>query len=432
MSELTVSPTLHRLRDERGFMLIEVLVSAVILVTASLAIFATLTRADTAAGQQQIRVAAANFAQSELERIRSLPVEDVMTYAQQGTHKINRNGITFTENVVAKWVSDGGDEPECTGQEGGLDYMRTTVTLSWPGMGELRPVSITSLFTPNAGAGGTTGSLSVHVIDRDGKPVQGVGISIAGQNGGGNYSSTTNVNGCVVFGFIAEDTYNLTGQKNGYVDQDSNATIKDTPNVVAATTTKVEYSYDSGGWTGATFKTTLGASVLGVTLGTPQPSYPPHFQIWHAQQTFPGGYDVDFPTNLTPGTTAANRFITFNPSVPATNSVSAYNGQTAASPDLLFPFSSPYTIYAGNCAANATQGSAATFVNVARQQYQNAGQVNIPALQVTVYSGTIALPGSPVGGARVMVNFGCGTWTRYTATKKAPTPLLVPAVLNDG
>ncbi|MEN0012681.1 MAG: hypothetical protein AAGC46_04910, partial [Solirubrobacteraceae bacterium] len=60
------------------------------------------------------------------------------------------------------------------------------------------------------------------------------------------------------------------------------------------------------------------------------------------------------------------------------------------------------------------------------------GQVNVPALQVTVYSGTIALPGSPVGGARVMVNFGCGTWTRYTATAKAPAPLVTAAKLDQG
>ena len=56
-----------RLRDDRGFLLVEVMVSALLLVVASLAIMTALDKSDALAGNQQKRTMAANIAQAELD-----------------------------------------------------------------------------------------------------------------------------------------------------------------------------------------------------------------------------------------------------------------------------------------------------------------------------------------------------------------------------
>ncbi|MBJ7470700.1 MAG: hypothetical protein JHD16_05335, partial [Solirubrobacteraceae bacterium] len=226
-------------------MIIEVLVSALILVMVSLAVFSTLENSDKAAGNQQRRALAANFVQSELERIRSLPVEDIA--AMRGVRTVTRDGIEFYVTTTAKWVTDGDDEPKCESRSGGLDYMRTTVSISWKGMGQAKPISFTSLFTPTAGAGGDTGSVSVHLLNRNGGPVPNVAVTLDGPS---TYTETTNKNGCVVFAFVPESLdYEVRFQRAGFVNEQSISAVKEATTVTARETTKLQFLYDSGGFT---------------------------------------------------------------------------------------------------------------------------------------------------------------------------------------
>lgn len=359
-----------RLRGEDGFIIIEVLVSAIILVTVSLAVFLALDNADKAAGNQQRRALAANFAQSELERIRSMPVEDVA--AARGTRTVTRDGIEYTEEIIAKWVTDGSDEPECTTRSGGLDYLRTTVRVSWKGMGNAQPVSMTSFYTPPAGAGGgDTGSVSVHITDRNGGPVSNIGVTLDGPQ---DFTEVTNVNGCVVFGFVPEsNAYTVKFARSGFVDGDSNQSVADPVIVTGGETLKLQYDYDRGGYTAATFETKRPSS------GTPEPTKPLRLQLFHtAQPSGPKTFDL--------GPTGA----------------SSWNGSSIP----LFPFTSPYAIYAGNCKANIPT-SGGTFVNITPNVFQNAGTIRVPALDVTVRLGTPAAPGAPVQNAEIQYDPGC-------------------------
>ena len=79
----------------------------------------------------------------------------------------------------------------------------------------------------------------------------------------------------------------------------------------------------------------------------------------------------------------------------------------------LFPFTSPDTVYAGNCTGdnpNPTNDSnppgAAAMASVAVPAGGSApATIQLPALKLTVWSGLSALaPGSPVSGARVTVS----------------------------
>jgi Tfp pilus assembly protein PilV len=373
------------LGDERGFILIEILVSAIILVTVSLAVFATLTRADQGAATQVQRAQASNLAQSEIERIRSLPVEDIAAEAASSPHSIVYGKVTFKIATVAKWVSDGQDEPECSTRTGGVDYMRITQTITWSNMGNARPVALTSLYTPAAGSGGDdTGSLSVHLTNRVGGPVPNVAISITGPSAA---SQTTNVNGCVVFPFIPVGQYTVKFQKPGYVNGDSVSAVADLADVVAGETNKLQYDYDSGGTTDAEFRTRR--------VGSGDPCDP----------TSPLNGCRTAPLSVVFFNTAQSKPLVL-PVNPVGGLATSWDGDSKP----LFPFASnpSYSVYAGACALNNVATSDATNVNISPGSYQNTGVVWVPALDVKVWSGTgPAAPGTPVNNAIVQVDTGC-------------------------
>lgn len=394
MSDSPMTKAPRSLRDDRGFILIEVLVSALILVTVSVAVFATLSKADSAAGTQQRRSLAANVAQSELEKIRALPVEDIA--ALRGDRTVTYSGNTYTVNTVAKWVTDGSDEPECSTRTGGLDYLRTTVKISWTKMGQAKPITMTSLVTPAAGAGGgDTGSVSVHIINRLGNPVAGVAVRLEGPQ---DFTETTNANGCVVFGFVpASDSYVVKFAQANFVDANSINAVAEPTVVTGGQTTKLQFEYDQGGFTAAQFRTRREGDL---------PTAPLSFQMFNAGQ----------------------------PAGPVT--VNLDGTQTSWQPDPnkpFFPFTSPYAMYAGSCAGNSvpTNGNE-RFVNITPLAFQNAGTVWLPALDVKVMSGSsLSTPGSPVPNARVQVDTGCSPiYERRTVA--APTGAMAGRLADPG
>lgn len=388
-------------------MIVEVLVSAIILVMVSLAVFSSLDSADKAAGTQQRRAMAANFAQSELERIRSLPVEDIA--ALRGVRTVKRDNINYTYTVDAKWISDGGDEPQCTSRTGGLDYMRITVKIAWEGMGKAKAVSFTSLMTPTAGAGGDNGSVSVHLINRLGAPVSGVGVTLDGPS---TYTGTTNENGCVIFAFIpASLDYTLKFSRAGYVNADSEPIVTDNLTVTARETTKLQYVYDSGGYTSMTFRTyKQGQANTGQEpdIGDMIPTRPAAFQMFHAEQ-------------INPGKTIA-----------LSGTVDSWNGfSNGPNPTPFFPFTTPYQVYAGNCSKNIAPSATASGVNIAPLVNQGTGFVKLPAVSVVVRDGTGSpagpTAGNAVSGATVMYDAECGVrWSRSTDSNGRVTDHGVP------
>jgi hypothetical protein len=377
--------------------MIEILVSAIILVTVSLAVFSTLSNADTAAGNQQVRSLAANLAQSKIESVRSLPVEDIQ--GLPATSTVRQDNRDYTINLVTKWVSDGQDEPECTSQTGGVDYMRITVSVTWNGMGrQTRPVSLTSLFTPTQGSGGgDTGSVSVHLTDRNGDPTVGVPVSLTGTP---SYSAVTNVNGCVVFAFIPAVQYTVSFQKAGYVNENSINAPTDTVTVTGGETSKLAYTYDNAGYSKATFKTHFNA------LGDDRPTSPFQLGLFHA------------------GRTSGSPLIIDQSGLSDTDRMSWTPGTTTP----LFPFSTPYAVFGGQCATNVVPAGNPnqTGVNISPGATQNAGTVWLPSLDVIVRDGSsLASPGNIVPNATVQFDSGCGVWTRYTIN--APATQILPS-----
>lgn len=368
----------HRstLSGDAGFLLVEVMVSAAILIMVSLSVFSMLDQGDKFAGGNQKRAIAANIAQAEIERVRSLPIEDVARLA--GTRTITEAGANYSLTATAKWVTDNQDEPDCTSRSGGLDYMRLSTSVSWPNMGNAKPVRLSTIVTPSSRSSSSSmGSLSVYVRDADNAGVSNLLITLDGAT---DFADPTNVNGCVVFPFIPAGNYTLKFSRVDWVDGDSVEEISQPVSVGGGLTTKVQYMYDWGGTTRTNFVTGKPGAVSDGS-GT-VPSRPNAFSLFNGDQT------------------RGAKIIELN------GTTDVWDGRTDNT--RLFPSLDPYAIYAGTCQGNApTGGQTPTYVNIPRNAHQNAGPTRVPALDFVVYDGTAGSPGNKIQ-ATVVVNSGCG------------------------
>lgn len=364
-------------RDD-GFMLIEVLVSALLLITVSLAALRLIDDSGRIAGNDQGRALAANIAQSEIERIRALPVEDVVTLPL--VTDITDGGKIYKVRTATKWVSDGQDAIDCTRRSGGVDYMRVSVSADWAGRPQNSPpVKISTIITPVVSSNAKAGSLSVYVKGsamggNPSPPVAGVPITITGP---ATYTASTNGNGCVTFPFIPVGAYNLTASRAGFVTPGHAPNIAQAVNVSGGQTTKLQYEYDSGGFTGS-------------------PGGPLRFTTRRA-----GAGDVDtqpIGLSIVRGSTALR--------LQRTTPSSTWDLRSTP----LWPSDTPYQLYAGSCAENGYPDSpagVATYVNIPRNATQNVSGVRLPSIDVEVWSNTTTVPGVRVA-ATVKFYPGCG------------------------
>jgi len=381
------------LSADGGFLILEVIVSAAILLMVSLATFAALDKSDALAGNQERRTTAANLAQSELERVRSLPALDVANLRPGGSGKSTQtlNGITYTISTTTKWLTDGKTESDCTSSNGGMDYLQASTSVSWPLMGNAKPVTMSALITPTAGTGAdqTTGSFSAQIVDRDSNGIAGLPLTLLGDQ---NFTDPTNVNGCVTWGLLpVANTWELKASIGGFVDVDGNPTIDDTNiGLTGGGVVKRQYMYDHAGWTQANIET---IDNYGNVVASPAQTT---LQI--ANPGMSGGIAKAVALSL--------------PTAPP-GSAGVWDGSPSGTPLNLFPFAAPDELYVGTCTADEPQAPASpVYVNIPRNGVKPAGNVLAPAQQPTVKNsaGTVA-----VAGAKVVVTDACGTsYTRYT------------------
>lgn len=364
----------HRSKHDSGFMLIELLVSATLLIILVLGIFTVLDTSESRAGVQQKRTVAANVAQAELERVRALPIQDVARMS--APKEIVEGGTAYTVTTESTWVSDGSTEAQCTTRSGGMDYMRATTRVRWATMREdEKPISMTTLFTPTAGAGRLeAGSLSVHIVDRDGGGRRAVTVTIAGSE---TFTGTTNSNGCVTFPFVPAGDYTLSFSQGGMVDGDGRQEVQDTVSVAQGQTNKVQYLYDQG-----------------------------------------GSFQFNLKTFRTAGSNRANRidtrprYVSLYANQPSGPTVIDIGSATSFSDRsrLFFPFTQSYAIYAGTCSGNT--GPSPRYASASRGVHQMVTDVIVPGLDITVVDAD-----GVVSGAQVQVFPGCGqTYERFTGS----------------
>jgi Tfp pilus assembly protein PilV len=365
------TPTLlARVRaDESGVTLIEVLVSALITALVAVGVLTGLDAASATSGSSKSRAVAANLAQADQERLRAFRLKELSNLRETRTQTVR--GVPFKVVSRAEWVTDSSGTKSCTSGSTRADYIRITSTVTWTDMHGLKPVSVSSLVAPPSGSFGDEGGLAVEILDRSGTGVADVDVEV---NGAQNVGGTTDAAGCVFFGYLPGGNYDVSFSKAGFVDAQGLTSVTKEVGVVNEATARVSFQYDRAGGVDVSFDTKKTGQVV------------PADGEW---------LSVENSGLASPGTR-----------VFGTGAL-----QAALSADGLFPFTSPYSVYSGNCtgANPLAYGQTPALVTVApggRQQVT----VREPAVKVT---GGDGLP----AGTRVTLTakaLGCGGVSAFT------------------
>ena len=304
-------------------MLLEALVGAILVAVMAVAFFGALDGSNRVSTVSKLRAEAGALAADDQERLRSMPVSTLNNLRQSNVKPMGTTN--FTVDSRADWIADSSGTSSCLGNGGAADYLRITSTVTPVNNLGLKPVVVTSMVTPPPGSFGGKGSLVATVLDRDGNGLSGMRVNVSGP---ASASDTTDDNGCVFFGYLpAGTTYNVSTTASGYVDMDGNTS----------------------------------ASVGGVTINDQQVA------TQSLTYDIAGASSVDFfskPVDASGnprGTVASKQWmVTMSNGAHVRTFGSNYAGswpyQTGTSSSMsatsLFPFTSPYTVYAGNCDKN--------------------------------------------------------------------------------
>ena len=203
-----------RLRAERGSVLIEVMVGAVVLAIATVAILNGIDGAESAGAKNKARSEQAAIASQDIERMRSMPLSQLDNLRQ--TRTVNVAGVDYTVVSRTDWVSDKLGVINCSATNAQAEYLKLTSKVTSPATGS-KPQTQTGLLTPGTGQlSSTNGTATVQLTDRDGGPFSGRTVSLSGAS---TQSATTNALGCAVFGYIPAGSYTIA--VNGLVTIDS-------------------------------------------------------------------------------------------------------------------------------------------------------------------------------------------------------------------
>lgn len=297
--------------DETGFALIEVVVSAMLLVLAAFGIFMGLDGASATSGVNKHRSIATEIAQQDQDRMRAMAVTELSNYRDATTDTVG--GVPYTVASSSSWITDDTGTASCTSGQAKAQYLRIASSVTWPGM-RVKPVSVESVVAPPVGSFGTDlGSLAVQVRDRNGDGVPGASVSLSGAQ---SYVDTTNQIGCVLWGYLPVGDYTVGVAKQGYVDPRGATQPSSPASVVGEAVSTVAFDYDLGGQIGATYET------LDRAGGTPVAANGLAFTAVTSHLSVP----------LAP----------FGDGAPHASYTSS----------LVYPFTDPYGVYAGSCAGN--------------------------------------------------------------------------------
>ncbi len=338
-------------RSESGVTLIEVVISAVLVAVIAIATLTGFDAAGRATGDERSHNQATLLAGEDEERLRSLGAEKLGQLGSE-TRPITENGTNYKVESSARFVSASKESFTCESSGGGADYIQTTSTVTWPGLGTREAVKQSSIVA----IPGSTAML-VKVVNQNNEPVEGATVTVSGAVT--NASQTTPQAGCVIFGALADKKVNVTATKPNWVNVNGETEPAAKEVTLSATSlTSVEFKIAEPGSIAVEFVSN--GSSVGVKSDT-----------FFALQTG-----------------ASGPFIGGKPeSYGATASLSGlFPFVTVGKP----PTENPYKIWAGDCEANSPEKVAGITAEKAQVEPGSVTtkKVEVPPLNVTVYKGT--------------------------------------------
>jgi Tfp pilus assembly protein PilV len=375
--------------SEEGFALIEVLISALCIAIVGGAVLTTLQATARSASDSRNHTMAQAIAMEDQARLRSMRISSLNKLNQ--TYPVTLDGTTFSVTSTGVFVNNTSQTASCTSGQTSADYIRIGSSVTWNALGKRPPVTMQSIVSPSNGSlDPGHGTLTFSAINAAGLPLAGVGFS---GTGAGTFSGTTDAAGCANFADLPAGNYTVTASAPGLVDKEGKAptTLSPSPGVIASGTQTAIVQYDKPGALEVDFKYRVGSTS--------------EFKAASAGsiQVFNSGMKEPF-TFTAPG------------GVPAA---------TVATTAKLFPFTSPYAVYAGSCTSNnpnptsdpeAPGALAVASVTVppgATLAPLPKGTIQLPALNLLVKK-----DGSPLVGAEVKVtnSGGCSFSRKYATT----------------
>jgi hypothetical protein len=330
------------------------------------------------------RSTGAYLAARQLEEARSKPFDQVTlgrTTCVYTTAACNLpSPYTVVQDVV--WTAPGNTTSSCNVPSGGgsLAYKRVTVTVTWPDMGGVAPVTSQTLLTPPSGSyDPNEGHILVQVFDRNAAPLAGQTVSLTGPE---TASQPTTAEGCVFFAYLDPGDYDVSLNTSGYVDRQGGQPALQTVAVQQGQISTLQFDYDR-------------AATLQVGLTAPTGA------------AIPAGIALTVAnSNLTVGTL----------SFPESSTGSG----TTRTVRPLFPYASGYQLWAGDCgdADPATYSGGSRGATLASNPgATTTGSATLDAVDVTVVRAT----GTRVSNATVSGIHATGTGCTAGETLTAST-----------
>ena len=304
-----------RVASSDGFTVVEVLVAITIIVIALLGAALLFENGIVTSGNTRNRVIAQQIASTQLEKVRGTaadPTQFTTITAGTTTFPSSVNGLQFTVQQTVDFVSQGSTQSTCDapGTNSGL-LLRVREKVTWVGMQGTAPIREATVLAPPVGAySAASGSIAVKVFDSTSAPAAGINVQISGPS---SQTIQTTPEGCAFFAFIAPGTYTVTVTQGTGVGDQENLAPSQTTSVSVGQTASLQFSYDNAatinvtGWSNSSATPASGIPISVANSGL-QP---------YSQYSFGTGI-----TSLTP----------------------------------LFPYSSGYTLFAGNCTDNNPLG----------------------------------------------------------------------------
>jgi type II secretory pathway pseudopilin PulG len=355
--------------------LIELLISLLILAVVMAAAGAAMSGAFSRTRSNRSRAVAANLASQQMDQVRQQAVHDFSQLSDGHTDTvINVDTVPYNIGQDNEWITQNATSGPCDGPSNGsrLAFLRITLSITWPNMAGVPPVTSETLLTPPVGSYQlNTGHIGVKVRDRNALPEVGQLVTLSGLS---SDTATTTADGCAFFPFLAPGNYTVSLNTPTFVNGQGLPNPASSVSVVAGSISSVAFDYDQASTLSLTFSTDPGAVVpaaVAVSLGN--------------THLLPSGLKV-FPGS---GPT-----------------------RTIGS---LFPYLDGYDDWAGDCLdadPEARNGLGAIYPGGQRQDSLSVspgtttpGQVVMKSVQVTVKH----LNGSPVPGAVVVAKHNADT-----------------------
>lgn len=214
--------------DDSGMTIIEVLVSAVILVTMLLATLAVLDRASALSSDNRARSVATALAQQDQDMVRQWPFAKVsgmfagnnadgQTQNVYATPKdVNIDNVHYTVQTELKVVSDSEQNTACLADWQNRKIQITTTATPPPG-NKLKPVQMRTFRVPTVLSAANKGSVIVRLTRGNGDPTGGVPVMVTGQS-----QKNTDPDGCAVFSDVTTGSVTISWGAAGGSSVDEN------------------------------------------------------------------------------------------------------------------------------------------------------------------------------------------------------------------